>query len=228
MVTLKSPQKAVSIIVPLLNESAVVPALILHLDSLDAEQVVIVDGGSKDNTVELLEQAGFQVVVSSAGRATQMNVGAQHATQGLLLFLHADSRLPPNYKAELTKVDAWGRFDVQFDQPSRAMSVIAFCMNWRSRLTGVATGDQAIFVDSGVFESMQGFPEMPIMEDVALCKRLRHLHAPFCSKAKVVTSARRWQQHGIVKTVLTMWCYRLIFFLGVPPDRIKKGYDDVR
>lgn len=213
---------------PLLNESAVAQLLIEHLHGLNAEQIIIVDGGSDDNTVELLGQAGFQVISSSAGRATQMNTGAQHATQSQMLFLHADSRLPSDYKAELAKANVWGRFNVQFDHPAIPLKVIAFCMNWRSRLSAVATGDQAIFIDSMVFRSVGGFPDIPIMEDVALCKRLRPLCAPFCSKARVTTSARRWLQYGIIKTVLTMWWYRLVYFLGVPPSVIKKGYDDVR
>ena len=218
----------VSIIVPLLNESAVAQELIEHLNSLDAEQIVIVDGGSDDNTVELLQQGGFHVISSDAGRAKQMNAGAKIATQALLLFLHADSRLPNDYKTELLKTHVWGRFDVRFEPSSRAMSVIAFFMNWRSRLSGVATGDQAIFIDATVFHSLGGFPIMPLMEDVAFCKRLRHLHAPFSSKSKVITSARRWMQNGIINTVLTMWWYRLAFFFGISPTLLKKGYGDVR
>lgn len=218
----------VSIIVPLLNESAVAQALSKHLNSLNAEQIIIVDGGSDDNTVELLKQGGFQVISSAAGRAKQMNAGAKYATEPLLLFLHADTRLPNNYKAELAKSDVWGRFDVRFDRPSIPMNVIAFFMNWRSRLSGVATGDQAIFVDASVFQSLDGFPDISLMEDVALCKRLRQLHAPFNSKETVITSARRWVQNGIVKTVLTMWWYRLAFYFGISPTILNKSYDDVR
>lgn len=214
--------------VPLLNESAVVPELIDHLHSLNAAQIIIVDGGSDDNTVELLKQAGLTVVNSTAGRANQMNAGARQASESILLFLHADTRLPANYQSEIVKAEVWGRFDVRFDSALRAMSVIAFFMNWRSRLSAVATGDQAIFVDASVFNSIGGFPNMPIMEDVALCKRLRQLHAPHSSKAKVTTSARRWVHNGIVRTVLKMWWYRLAFFIGVSPSTLKKGYDNVR
>lgn len=224
----KMPNLGVSIVVPLLNESAVVPELIEHLQGLNTAQIIIVDGGSDDNTVELLKQAGLMVVISVAGRANQMNAGAKHASESMLVFLHADTRLPANYRSEIAKAEVWGRFDVQFDSVSRAMSVIAFFMNWRSRLSAVATGDQAIFVDAAVFDSIGGFPDMPIMEDVALCKRLRQLHAPYSSKAKVTTSARRWLRNGIISTVLKMWWYRLAFFFGVSPSTLKNGYDNVR
>lgn len=218
----------VSIIVPLLNESAMAQDLIEHLQNLNAEQVLIVDGGSQDNTVQLLQDAGFTVLSCQAGRAQQMNAGAEKATQAWLLFLHADTRLPVLYKSELLKAAVWGRFDVRFDSPLLAMRVVAFFMNWRSRISGVSTGDQAIFIDTHVFHAVGGFPDMPIMEDIALCKRLRQLHAPFSSTEKVVTSARRWLQNGIVNTVLKMWWYRFVFFIGVSPVALKKGYDDVR
>jgi rSAM/selenodomain-associated transferase 2 len=220
--------QGVSIVVPLLNESAVVPELIKHLNGLNASQIIIVDGGSEDNSVELLRQTDFKVIVGTVGRANQMNVGAKLASESMLLFLHADTRLPSNYQTEIAKAEVWGRFDVQFDCASRAMKIIAFFMNWRSRLSAVATGDQAIFIDTAVFDSIGGFPDMPIMEDIALCKRLRQLHAPYSSKVKVMTSARRWSHNGIVKTVVKMWWYRLAFFLGVSPSTLKKGYDNVR
>ena len=218
----------VSVIVPLLNEEVMAPQLIEQLAALDAEQVIIVDGGSTDSTCHLMQSAGYQVVQSVAGRAQQMNAGAQHATQSILLFLHADTQLPPSYKSEIAKAKAWGRFDVSFSSQSKAMSVVAFFMNLRSRVSGVATGDQGIFVDKDVFSAIGGFPELPLMEDVALCKRLRQIHRPFNSNMKVVTSARRWQQNGIFKTVVTMWWYRLGYFLGMSPMRFKKGYEDVR
>lgn len=218
----------VSIIVPLLNEEAVVPDLIKHLSSLKAEQVIIVDGGSSDATGSLMQDAGYCVIDSSAGRARQMNAGAKVATQGMLLFLHADTELPTSYKIELAKAEVWGRFDVAFSSSSKAMRMIAFFINLRSSLSGVSTGDQAMFVDRSVFESVGGFPDFPLMEDVALSKRLRQLHRPFNSRAKVLTSARRWEQHGVAKTVFKMWWYRLAYFFGVPLFKLKQGYDDVR
>ena len=218
----------VSIIVPLFNEEAVVSRLIDQLAELDAEQIIIVDGGSTDATRSLMENAGYQVVNSPAGRARQMNTGAKAATQRMLLFLHADTKLPKSYKSELAKADVWGRFDVSFFGSSTGMKVVAFFMNLRSRISGVATGDQAIFVDRDVFESIGGFPDFQLMEDVALCKRLRQLHRPFSSRAKVVTSARRWEQNGIMQTILKMWWYRLAYFFGVSPSKLRQGYDNVR
>ena len=220
--------QGVSIIVPLLNEQAVVASLIEQLDGLDAEQVIIVDGGSQDQTCSLVEAAGYRLLSSQAGRARQMNAGAQQANQSMLLFLHADTKLPKNYKSELAKAAVWGRFDVQFSSRSKAMKMVAFFINLRSRISGIATGDQAIFIDREVFISIAGFPDFPIMEDVALCKRLRHLHRPFSSRAKVTTSARRWQQHGVASTIVKMWWYRLAYFFGVSPSWLKQGYDDVR
>jgi len=218
----------VSVIVPLLNEEAIAQQLIDQLAKLDAEQIIVVDGGSSDSTYSLMQDAGYQVVQSAAGRAQQMNAGAQHATQSILLFLHADTQLPQSYRSEIGKAKVWGRFDVSFASQSKAMSVVAFFMNLRSRVSGVATGDQGIFVDKDVFSAIGGFPELPLMEDVALCKRLRQLHRPFNSRAKVITSARRWQQNGIFRTIVTMWWYRLGYFFGMSPMRFKKGYEDVR
>ncbi|MFT4634507.1 MAG: rSAM/selenodomain-associated transferase 2 [Arenicella sp.] len=220
--------QGVSIIVPLLNEQAVVASLLEQLDGLGAEQVIIVDGGSQDQTCSLVEAAGYRLLSSQAGRARQMNAGAQQANQPMLLFLHADTKLPKNYKSELAKAAIWGRFDVQFSSRSKAMKMVAFFINLRSRISGIATGDQAIFIDREVFISIAGFPDFPIMEDVALCKRLRHLHRPFSSRAKVTTSARRWQQHGVASTIVKMWWYRLAYFFGVSPSWLKQGYDDVR
>lgn len=218
----------VSIIVPLLNEKAVVPSLIEQLASLAAEQILIVDGGSLDGTAELMRAAGYQVVQCSAGRARQMNAGAQLATRSMLLFLHADTQLPKNYKSELARADVWGRFDVKFSSTSKAMKVVAFFINLRSRISGVATGDQAIFVDRDAFTAISGFPDFPIMEDIALCKRLRHFHRPYSSRAKVTTSARRWEQNGVATTILKMWYFRLAYFLGMPPSKLKQRYNDVR
>lgn len=220
--------KPVSIIVPVLNEEANIANLLAHLANLKAQQIIIVDGGSKDHTVELLRQSDVTVLTSPAGRAKQMNAGAAIATEAMLLFLHADTQLPNAYFSAIEQAPMWGRFDVRFDTSSPAMRVIAFFMNWRSRITGVATGDQAIFIDADAFRAIGGFPDMPLMEDVALCKRLRHVHAPHCSKLTVTTSARRWQENGIVATIIKMWCYRLAFFVGVSPAKIKQGYDDVR
>jgi len=218
----------VTIIVPLLNEAEVAEALIEHLRGLEAEQIIIVDGGSTDQTQTLMSEAGFDVIQSPASRAKQMNAGAKGATQSSLLFLHADTRLPESYKTAVAKSEVWGRFDVRFDDSSSAMKMIAFFMNLRSRISSVATGDQAIFIDKSVFDSIGGFPDFPIMEDVAISKRLRQLYRPHNSWLRVTTSARRWRQQGVTKTIFKMWWYRLAYFFGVSPNSLKKGYDDVR
>lgn len=206
------------------------PLLIKELKAFNAAQTILVDGGSTDGTLEQIQQFQneFLIVQSEKGRARQMNAGAALAEQDTLLFLHADTKLPTNAKQEILTAEHWGRFDVQFDSSSVAMRLIAFFMNRRSRLTGIATGDQAMFVMRALFESMGGFPEIPLMEDVALCKALKRRYKPFCSKARVTTSARRWRENGIVKTVLQMWWYRLAYFFGVSAERLKQGYFDVR
>ena len=157
-----------------------------------------------------------------------MNMGAKIATQEMLLFLHADTRLPKSYRAELEKANAWGRFDVQFASASKFMKVIAFFINLRSRISCVATGDQAIFIDRSVFLAIGGYPELPLMEDVAISKCLRQLHHPFNSRERVITSARRWETNGITTTIVKMWWFRFAYFLGVSPLKLKQGYDDVR
>lgn len=230
MISRESPGAAVdvSIVVPLLNEAALVPKLIKQLGMLEAKQIIIVDGGSSDDTPTLIREAGYQLIESPSGRAKQMNAGARVAMGEMLLFLHADTELPKNYRSELSQAEVWGRFDICFSSSLRVMKMVAFFINLRSRVSGVATGDQAIFVDRDVFASMGGFPDFPIMEDVALCKRLRQLHRPYCSLEKVTTSARRWEHNGVLNTILKMWWYRLAYFFGASPHKIKQGYGDVR
>ncbi|RBP53378.1 TIGR04283 family arsenosugar biosynthesis glycosyltransferase [Arenicella xantha] len=219
-----------AIIVPILNEVASLPYLLEHLIEQQADQVILVDGGSTDGTRELLVElpANFRVVYSAMGRAKQMNAGASVASKDVLLFLHADTRLPPNAVIEVKKAKDWGRFDVQFDSDLLAMRIIAFFINGRSRLTSIATGDQALFIRRGLFEQIGRYPELPLMEDVAFCKQLKSTVKPYCSKLKVTTSARRWQQHGVVKTVLQMWLFRLAFYFGVSPEVLKRRYLDPR
>jgi len=222
--------REISVVVPLLNEVANLPRLIRDLNALEFAQTILVDGGSTDGTLEHLEQleSAFQIISSEKGRARQMNAGAAIAECETLLFLHADTKLPSDAKQEITRASHWGHFDVQFDSPSIAMRVVAFFINRRSRLTDIATGDQAIFVTRTLFDSSGGFPDIPLMEDVAICKTLKRRHKPYSSTARVTTSARRWQEHGVVKTVLQMWWYRLAYFLGISPATLKRGYHDVR
>ena len=211
---------------PVLNEISVMPDLLRYLNSIDADEVIVVDGGSKDGSLEALQSTAISVVSSGPGRAKQMNTGARAVRCDYIVFLHADTKLPQNFRSELR--DLWGRFDVRFDSNSKAMKVVSWFMNLRSRLTSIATGDQAIFVQREMFNSVGGFKEMAIMEDVELSHRLRKLAKPHASNLKVTTSARRWQQDGILRTIFLMWRLRLAFTFGVRPSVLKQDYRDVR
>jgi rSAM/selenodomain-associated transferase 2 len=225
-----------SVIVPIFNEIEVVSELVSNLQSLGAEQIIFVDGGSKDGTCEWLmsncKSEDSILIQSTPGRALQMNAGAALASQEMLLFVHADTRLPPDAKAVICKVDGgrihWGRFDVCFYPNSPAMQVIAGFMNWRSRVSRVATGDQGIYMHRTLFAGVKGFDQIDLMEDVAISKKLRRILWPHCSKKCVTTSARRWQQDGVVKTVLLMWLMRLGYFVGVSPKRLATMYKNIR
>jgi len=191
--------------------------------------VLFVDGGSRDASRCMVSAAGFRLVDSEPGRARQMNTGAEHSRGQLLLFLHADSRLPPMDLRALEPCmlrcgRVWGRFDVRIEGCSFCLPLIAFMMNLRSRLTGIATGDQAIFVLREAFEQLGGFPDQPLMEDVELSKRLKRLSRPLCLHPKVVTSGRRWDQRGALRTIWLMWRLRLAYWLGVSPARLKAHY----
>ena len=195
-------KKQLSIIVPMLDEAASLPALLEHLRQFRESgcEILLVDGGSSDNSVALGQSAGFPVLRSSRGRARQMNAGAQAATGEVLLFLHADTRLP---EAAVTQMDQafsdrqgiWGRFDVRIEGQPAMLRVVAFFMNLRSRITGICTGDQAIFVLRNNFDRAGGFPDQSLMEDIALSARLRRLNSPMCLTGPAVTSGRRWEMH---------------------------------
>lgn len=218
-----------SIVMPVLNEVAEIEAALHALAPLRARgcEVVVVDGGSVDETRVLAEPLADRVTVAPAGRASQMNAGAVAANGNVLLFLHVDTRLPENADALVRGALArshpvWGRFDVRFI--GDALPLIAWTMNWRSRLTGIATGDQAMFVTRAAFESAGGFPDIALMEDIALSARLKRLSRPICLSARVTTSPRRWQKHGAVRTVLLMWRLRLAYFFGAQPDTLARAY----
>ncbi|MES3008222.1 MAG: TIGR04283 family arsenosugar biosynthesis glycosyltransferase [Pseudomonadota bacterium] len=192
-------------------------------------EIIVVDGGSRDGSREATSGLVDYLVDSAPGRARQMNAGAAVATGDILLFLHIDTVLPDDglalILAQFEKSDVlWGRFDVRFSGSHPAFPCIAFLMNLRSRVSGVATGDQAIFVRRSVFEQVGRYADMPLMEDVALCKTLRRLSPPACLRAKVVTSSRRWEQHGVVRTVVLMWWLRLLYVLGVSPAKLHAQY----
>ncbi|OQW71153.1 MAG: glycosyl transferase [Proteobacteria bacterium ST_bin11] len=219
----------ITIVIPVFNEAGHLGAKLQALQGLrDRCQLVLVDGGSTDDSPVIAVPWVDKVVHSPRGRATQMNVGALQADAEILLFLHADTLLPDNAIDLIRQAVAegfhWGRFDVTFDNAKPIFKLIAFMMNHRSRLTGIATGDQALFMTRQVFATVGGFPAMALMEDIAISSKLKKLGKPCCLNANVQTSARRWQQHGLFKTILLMWRLRLAFFFGADPDDLAMRY----
>lgn len=220
-----------AIVVPVLNEAAQWPALAAHLHALQATDaslhIVVVDGGSTDATRRLATQAGFQVCASDPGRATQMNAGALSCSAEHLLFLHADTRLPEGALAAVSQAlhhHHWGRFDVHIEGRPRMLRVVAALMNVRSRLSGIATGDQALFMTRAAFARVGGFPAQPLMEDIAMSVALKRCGPPACLRARVSTSGRRWEQRGVWRTIGLMWALRLAYALGANPAVLARAY----
>ncbi len=221
------PQR-ISVIIPALNESALLERCLIRPLS-QASEVIVVDGGSQDATTSLAGQAGARVIHAPRGRAHQMNAGASAAHTDLLLFLHADTELPPTWSEQIVEAlwqgASWGRFDVRLDSSRASIRLVGFMMNWRSRLSGIATGDQAIFVSRALWLRAGGFAPIALMEDIELCRRLKRLGgAPACLRAQVTVSARRWQQRGVLKTILQMWRLRALYFLGASPTYLHRLY----
>ena len=229
-------QASLSIIVPVLNEALRANDLVAQLAEQEAEQIIIVDGGSADGTVEKLTTAikqakhpnRFQLVQTVMGRALQMNYGADLSGSELICFLHADTVLPEKagrvIRAALLNAD-WGRFNIRLDSSNWILKIVATMINLRSKLSGIATGDQAIFIRRSVFEQIGTYPDIPLMEDVALCRALKARgNKPACLKTTATTSARRWLEHGIVKTILTMWYLRFAYWKGVDPKDLAAKY----
>lgn len=220
-----------AIIVPMLNERASLPALLEHLRSWRDQgvEVILVDGGSEDSSALSARASGFRVVDAPRGRARQMNAGAAASQAQGLLFLHADTRLPPTALQQVERALAkaalvWGRFDVQIDGRSRLLSLVGWMMNLRSRLSGIATGDQAIFISRAAFERVGGFPDQPLMEDIEISKRLKRLARPICLRQRVTTSGRRWDSRGPLRTILLMWQLRWAYWRGCPAERLAERY----
>lgn len=192
-------------------------------------EVIVVDGGSSDDSAAIAECFGCVVVGSPRGRAGQMNAGAALAKGDAMLFLHADTRLPDGAPGLVAGALAdgrfeWGRFDVRIEGVGRTLRLVAWMMNGRSRLTGIATGDQAMFVTRRAFTEVGGFPDQPLMEDIELSKRLGRISPPACIKERVITSARRWQARGVWRTILLMWRLRFDYWRGVPPSVLAEAY----
>ena len=221
-----------SIIVPCLNEADGIADTLAALAPLRARgtEVIVVDGGSSDGTVKRAAPHADCVVSAPRGRAAQMNAGAARARNEILLFLHADTLLPES--ADALIVDGlkrsrrgWGRFDVAISGSNPLLRVVARLMNVRSRLTGIATGDQAIFVTRSLFTAAGGYPEIALMEDIALSRRLKRFGAPLCLRHRLMASGRRWEKHGVVRTILLMWRLRFAYWLGADPAKLAVRYD---
>jgi rSAM/selenodomain-associated transferase 2 len=223
---------SLSIVVPVLNEGSNIVATLTALAPLRTRhvEVVVADGGSADDTVALATPLADLVISSARGRAAQMNAGASIARGDVLLFLHADTQLPPNADRlvieGLTKSGhAWGRFDVTIDGSHLLLPVVATFMNARSRLTGIATGDQAMFITRSAFDAAGGFPDIALMEDIELSRRIKRITSPLCLRARATTSGRRWEARGVLRTILLMWRLRLAYFFGAKPDDLAPRYD---
>lgn len=220
-----------SIIIPVLDEAEAIQGCLTRLMPLRdrGAEVIVVDGGSADDTVQRATSHADRVIAAPRGRASQMNAGAAAARGDVLLFLHADTELPAHadqlvFHALDHSARVWGRFDVSIAGGHPLLPLIAWTMNRRSRLTGIATGDQAIFIRRATFAKAGGYPDIPLMEDIALSGTLRKLSPPACIRLPVSTSGRRWERNGVGRTILLMWRLRLSFFLGASPDDLARKY----
>ena len=226
------PPPFLSVVIPTWREEGNVGAAVRSAWAAGADEVIVADGGSDDGTVGEAEAAGAIAVRTEEGgrgRGPQQNAGAIVARGEVLLFLHADSRLPTTAAARIRRTlvspgVVGGRFDVRLDRGGLLLRTVEGMLNWRSRHTGVHTGDQAIFVRRDVFEALGGFPDQPLMEDIELSKRLRRRGRPACIAQRVVTSGRRWERHGVWRTVAKMWRLRFLYWLGVSSQRLAQDY----
>jgi len=222
-----------SVIVPTLNEELVIAATLQRARQPGVREIIVVDGGSTDATRATAQPLADRVVSAPRGRATQMNAGAATACGDILLFLHADTLVPAAFAETVIAACTapaiiGGRFDVDLEPTSPLIRLTGTLINWRSRLTGIATGDQAIFIRREVFQRLGGYREMPLMEDVDLSTRMKRAGRLACLRDRVTTSARRWQQNGAGRTILLMWSLRLRYFLGASPADLARRYGNVR
>jgi rSAM/selenodomain-associated transferase 2 len=222
----------ISIVVPALNEAEGIATTLQALQGMRrrGHEVIVIDGGSSDSTVAVATPLADRIAITAvAGRARQMQLGAALARGSVLWFMHADTRAPCEadhalWAALHERNHRWGRFDVHFAEPGALLTAVAFLMNLRSRLTGIATGDQGIFVTRELFERVGGFPQIPLMEDIALSRLLKDHSWPVCLRERLTPSARRWRRYGTLRTVLLMWWLRLAYFLGISPARLAQRY----
>ncbi len=221
--------RRLTIVVPVLNEAAIIVDALTALAPLRARgaEVVVVDSGSSDGSPDLARPLADRVITAPPGRGAPLNAGVALGGGDALLFLHADTTLPPDADRLIAAALAyrvWGRFDLRIAGRHPFLAVVARMITWRSRLTGIASGDQAIFVTREAFVAVGGFPDLPLMEDIAMSRRLKRLCRPFCIGAPVVTSGRRWEHHGVLRTILLMWRLRLAYYFGVAPARLAPHY----
>jgi rSAM/selenodomain-associated transferase 2 len=219
-----------SIIIPTLNEEKTIASCLLALQPLrDNCEIIIVDATTGQPIANGPHaHLADQIITSAKGRARQMNIGASHANGDILIFLHADTYLPEHalqlIEQHIRNDKPWGRFDIRLSGDHFMLKVIAWMMNWRSRLTGIATGDQVIFVTRAAFEAAGHYPEIALMEDIALSKALKMISPPVCLNAKVTSSGRRWECYGLYRTILLMWSLRLRYFFGADPQLLAALY----
>ena len=231
----------ITVIIPTLNEASTIAQTLQHTAELGFDRINVVDGGSTDGTTEIVRTLGAQgstlnrirLLTSPPGRAKQLNTGARASDRDILLFLHADTRLPDHAKQLIESALAdphivGGRFDVRFDNTSPWSRIIAAFMNARSRFTRISTGDQAMFVRRNIFERLGGFSDIPLMEDIEFSSRLKPIGPIAPLRETVTTSFRRWEQQGPLRTILLMWTLRFLYWLGVSPERLSKFYAAIR
>lgn len=222
---------SISVVVPALNEEAAIAETLAPLREPEVLETIVVDGGSADRTREIARRLADRVIESLPGRAKQMNAGAAAARGTILLFLHADTIVPSGFGAAIVGAcerAVGGRFDVALDAPGLPFRVIETAINLRSRWSGLFTGDQAPFLRREVFEALGGFPDQPLLEDLALSRAMKRRGAVVALRERVRTSARRWQRHGVVRTVALMWSLRALYALGVSPRQLAWMYRDAR
>lgn len=220
-----------SIIIPILDEAHHLPRLLHHLELFRDRgvEIIVVDGGSMDHSVTLSSRWGARVISASRGRARQMNAGASIAQGDVLLFLHADTFLPNRAEQQIMLAmeatsRVWGRFAVEIQGRAWMLKIVALLMNIRSCLTGIVTGDQAMFMYRHAFIKVGGFPDLPLMEDITLSQHLLTLSRPICLTSKVITSGRRWEKKGVWRTIFLMWRLRWAYWRGVPADQLAQIY----
>ena len=231
---------SIAVVIPTLNEERVLSRTLLALRQLRFDEVVLVDGGSRDRTVSIaqgqlpgLSLQPAQVLAAEPGRARQMNAGARATRSDVLLFLHADTLLPPETRTEIERGlehpgYVGGRFDVRFEDDRGWAWLVSRLMNWRSRWSGISTGDQALFVRRSVFDDLGGFADVPLMEDIELARRLKRAGSIAALRTRVTTSFRRWERQGALRTIVQMWLLRFLYWIGVPPHMLQQFYVPIR